>query len=59
MRKALWSSCLDPYTENSIQGDYYARALEVYREWHFIDTPGERPDVLNPSYHFNCVCFGL
>ena len=49
---------LEPYTENNIQGDYYACTLEVYHEWHLLDNPGERPDFLN-SYHFKCACFDL
>ena len=48
LRKALWPSCLDPYTENNIWGDYYACTLEVYREWHRLDNPSERPGFWNP-----------
>ena len=59
LRKSLWSSFLEPYTENKIQGDYYARTLEVYREWHLLDNPSERLDYLNSSYHFKCACFDL
>ena len=59
LRKSLWSSYLEPYTENSIQGDYYTRTLEVYREWNLLDNPGERPDFLNSSYDFKCACFNL
>ena len=36
LRKSLWPSCLEPYTENNIWGDYYARTLEVYHEWHLL-----------------------
>ena len=56
LRKALWSSCLEPYNENNILGDYYTRTLEVYREWHLLDNSGERPDYLKSSYHFKCAC---
>ena len=56
MRKSLWSSCLEPYTEKNIQGYYYARTLEVYHEWHLLDNPGERLDFLNPSCHFKFAC---
>ena len=40
MRKTLWPYCLEKYTENNIQGDYYARTLEVYREWRLLNNPG-------------------
>ena len=40
-----WLSCLDPYTKNSIQGDYYAHTLEVYHKWHLPDNPSERPNL--------------
>ena len=43
MRKTLWTSCLEQYTENNIQGDYYTRTLVVYRELHLLDNPSERP----------------
>ena len=49
-------SCLEPYTENSIRGDYYAHTLEVYHEWHLLDNPGEKFDFLNSSYHFKFAC---
>ena len=50
LRKALWPSCVEQYTENNIQGDYYAGNLVVYHELHLLDNPGERPVILNPSY---------
>ena len=59
LRKSLWSSCLEPYTKNSIQGDYYACTLEVYREWHLLDNPSERPDFLKSPCHFKSACFYL
>ena len=52
MRKDLWPSFLEPYTENNIRGDYYACTLEEYREWHLLDNP----DYLNPSCHFKFAC---
>ena len=45
MRKSLWSSCVDKYAENNIQGDYYARTLVVYCELHLLENPGERPTI--------------
>ena len=39
LRKALWLSCLEPYTENKIWGYYYACALEVYHDLHLLDGP--------------------
>ena len=54
-RKTLWPSCLEKYTKNDIQGDYYARVLEVYRELHLLDSLGERPTILNPSYHLRLL----
>ena len=56
LRKALWPSCLEPYTKKNIQGDYYAHTLEVYHEWHLLDNPGQRPEYLNPSCHFKFAC---
>ena len=56
LRKALWPSCLDPYTKNSIWGDYYTCTHEVYHEWYLLDNPGERPDYLNLSCHFKFAC---
>ena len=55
LRKALWPYFLDPYTENNIWGDYYAHILVVYREWHLLDNPGERPDYLNSSCHLSLL----
>ena len=57
LRKALWPSCLEPYTENNIRGDYYACSLEIYREWHLLDNPGERLNYLNSSYHLSLLVF--
>ena len=51
--KKLWSSCVDQYTENNIQGDYYAHTHEVYRELHLLDNPGERPTIMNLSYNLS------
>ena len=42
LRKSLWPSCVEQYTENNIQGDYYARTLVVYRELHLLENHGER-----------------
>ena len=55
LRKSLCPSCLEPYTENNIQRDYYARTLEVYHEWHLLDNPGERLDYLNSSCHLSVL----
>ena len=55
LRKSLWLSCLEPYTKNNIQGDYYARTLVVYHEWHLLDNPSERPDYLNSSCHLSSL----
>ena len=45
LRKTLWSSCLEKYTENRILGDYYTCTLVVYHELHLLDNPGERPTI--------------
>ena len=45
LRKNLWPSCVEKYTEKSIHGDYYAGTLVVYRELHLLDNPGERPTI--------------
>ena len=55
LRKTLWSSCLEKYTENRIQGDYYAHTPEVYCELHLLDNPSERPTILNLSYHLRLL----
>ena len=59
LRKALWLSRLDPYTENNIRGDYYARTLEVYHEWHLLTILVRDLTFLNSSYHFKCAFFDL
>ena len=55
LRKSLWPSFLEPYTENIIWGDYYTRTLVVYRELHLLDNPGERPTILKPPYHLRLL----
>ena len=45
LRKSLWPSFLEPYTENNIRGDYYARTLVVYHELQLLDNPDERPNI--------------
>ena len=55
LRKTLWSSYLEQYIENNIQGDYYTHALEVYHKFHVLNNPGERQTILNPSYHLRLL----
>ena len=55
LRKSLWMSFLEPYTENNIRGDYYARTLDLYHELHLLANLGERPTILNPSYHLRLL----
>ena len=55
LRKSIWPSYVEQYTENNIQRDYYACTPEVYRELHLLYNLGERSAIMNPSYHLSLL----